>query len=80
MQGTAKTTTNRRNPTKNIKLHRYSRLLKFERLMHLNALIIKYPGLEWLQQILKTTFGCSGSVEVTHHRNRATIALIGEVI
>ena len=55
-------------------------LLKFERLMHLNALIIKYPGLEWLQQIFKTIFGCSGSVEVTHHRNRATIALIGEVI
>ena len=43
---------NRSNRTKHpqIKLHSYSRLLDFERLLHLIALIIRYPTLGNLQQ------------------------------
>lgn len=43
--------TNRTNRTKHsqVTLHRYSRLLDFERLLHLIALIIRYPGIGNLQ-------------------------------
>lgn len=57
-----KTQTNRKNRTKKsqINLHQYSRLIDFERLMHLIALIIKYPGIGNLHQtdpsILKEIF------------------------
>lgn len=56
--------TNRRNRTQNrkVELHQYSRLLDFDRLMHLISLIIHYPGIgnlqntdpEQLQNILGT--------------------------
>lgn len=57
-----KTQTNRKNRTKKSQsnLHQYSRLIDFERLMHLIALIIKYPGIGNLHQtnplILKEIF------------------------
>ncbi|RUT03871.1 hypothetical protein DSM106972_047850 [Dulcicalothrix desertica PCC 7102] len=48
----SKTQTNRTNRTQNsqVQLHQYSRLLDFERLMHLIALIIQYPGIGALYQ------------------------------
>ncbi len=55
--------TNRQNRTQNrqIKLHSYSRLLDFDRLMHLISLIIHYPGVGNLQetdsQLFKEIFG-----------------------
>ena len=36
---------NRRNRNSRVELHSYSRLLDFDRLMHLISLLIKYPGL-----------------------------------
>ncbi len=55
--------TNRNNRTKHsqVTLHRYSRLLDFERLLHLIALIIRYPGIGNLQlsspDVLSEIFG-----------------------
>lgn len=52
--------TNRQSRTAKYSLHRYSRLRDFERLMHLIALTIEYPGLGNLQttapQILENIF------------------------
>lgn len=54
---------NRHNRTHNTKitLHQYSRLLDFDRLMHLIALILRYPGIGNLHntnpQILEEIFG-----------------------
>ncbi|MDS3861835.1 AAA family ATPase [Thermosynechococcaceae cyanobacterium BACA0444] len=53
---------NRKNRTQHILPHRYSRLLDFDRLLHLLSLIIRYPGLgnfrhenpEQLLDLLKT--------------------------
>lgn len=44
--------TNRANRTRhhNVRLHEYSRLLDFDRLLHLLSLIIRYPGLGNLQR------------------------------
>ncbi|AFZ38166.1 hypothetical protein Sta7437_4722 (plasmid) [Stanieria cyanosphaera PCC 7437] len=41
---------NSKNRVKNYELHQYSRLLDFDRLMHLIALILRYPGVGNLQQ------------------------------
>ena len=49
-QKIARSITNCKNRNKNIMWHRYSQLLDFERLMHLIALIIHYPGIGNLQQ------------------------------
>lgn len=61
----ARAITNRKNRTKNITIHRYSRLLDFERLMHLIALLIRYPGIGNLQetspQTLQRILGTSPS-------------------
>ncbi|HBB34086.1 MAG TPA: kinase [Cyanobacteria bacterium UBA8803] len=61
----ARSLTNRRNRTQHSKiaLHRYSQLLDFDRLLHLIALIIKYPG--------------SGNLHVTNPTLLETI--LGEV-
>ncbi|MBC6477826.1 MAG: hypothetical protein GDA56_08565 [Hormoscilla sp. GM7CHS1pb] len=52
--------TNRKSRTAKYTLHRYSRLRDFERLMHLIALTIEYPGIGNLQttapQILENIF------------------------
>ena len=59
----SRSTINRLNRTKHsqVKLHRYSRLLDFERLLHLIALLIRYPGIGNLQQtdecLLEEIFG-----------------------
>ncbi|QHV00595.1 AAA family ATPase [Synechocystis sp. CACIAM 05] len=60
---------NRRNRTQNrkVELHQYSRLLDFDRLMHLISLIIHYPGIGNLQHTdsdqLKTILGTEQAFE-----------------
>ncbi|MFN9175441.1 MAG: AAA family ATPase, partial [Synechocystis sp.] len=51
LQKVERSQTNRRNRTQNrkVELHQYSRLLDFNRLMHLISLIIHYPGIGDLQ-------------------------------
>lgn len=61
IQQLPRTLTNRANRNRHITLHAYSRLLDFERLMHLISLIIRYPGLGNLQAtqpgLLESIFG-----------------------
>lgn len=49
IQKLKRTLTNRANRNHHITLHSYSKLLDFERLMHLISLIIRYPGIGNLQ-------------------------------
>lgn len=49
IQQLPRTLTNRANRNRHITLHSYSKLLDFERLMHLISLIIRYPGIGNLQ-------------------------------
>ncbi|MBD2247401.1 WYL domain-containing protein [Nostoc sp. FACHB-888] len=49
IQQLPRTLTNRANRNRHINLHGYSKLLDFERLMHLISLIIRYPGIGNLQ-------------------------------
>ncbi|MBD2536539.1 WYL domain-containing protein [Nostoc flagelliforme FACHB-838] len=49
IQQLPRTLTNRANRNRHITLHGYSKLLDFERLMHLISLIIRYPGIGNLQ-------------------------------
>lgn len=46
----ARSRTQQQNRTSEYELHRYSRLLDFERLMHLIALMIQYPGVGKLRE------------------------------
>jgi predicted kinase len=63
---------NRQNRTRNLQLHRYSKLLDFERLMYLIALLIRNPGAgelqttnpDLLQQLLGREFEGSSVAEV----------------
>ncbi|BAZ33844.1 hypothetical protein NIES4074_63580 (plasmid) [Cylindrospermum sp. NIES-4074] len=48
-QQLSRTLINRANRNRHITLHSYSKLLDFERLMHLISLIIRYPGIGNLQ-------------------------------
>ncbi|MEH2334953.1 WYL domain-containing protein [Nostoc sp.] len=49
IQQLSRTLTNRANRNHHITLHGYSKLLDFERLMHLISLILRYPGIGNLQ-------------------------------
>ncbi len=61
IQKLKRTITNRRNRNQSKILHQYSRLLDFERLMHLIALLLQYPGAGLLHvthpQILQNLIG-----------------------
>jgi len=69
LQKVERSQTNRRNRTQNrkVELHQYSRLLDFDRLMHLISLIIHYPGIGNLQNTdpdqLKTILGTEQEFE-----------------
>ncbi|GAB1543357.1 hypothetical protein NUACC21_60310 [Scytonema sp. NUACC21] len=49
LKGLSRSLINRTNRNRHVKLHSYSKLLDFERLMHLISLIIRYPGIGNLQ-------------------------------
>lgn len=61
IQQLGRTLINRANRNRHITLHSYSKLLDFERLMHLISLIIRYPGMGNLQitnpSLLESIFG-----------------------